>query len=334
MRKKRSRKSPRFEARVSDYAAGLLAGRGWRRRCGAPENERSACLAAQRRWYRRVSSATRTGRHWTALLRRGERYAAGFLAGAGVRNRFRCLPVPFRLSAAAVVSAPVHIKTLRMVLQELLRLPFREVIVVIREASVPHYRAARSLPGVTVVYRPDLKDAAAARALGAKLTTADTILFADGRRPVRAETLVPFLRKCGSSWDVVLNNLTPRLGTFRSRAPKYRLAEFMNRAMNRRDLSANSIASLPFALSRRGMERIGTDTLAQPPKGHAALLRAGLRVGIAPVSIPSFPERDSGGQSSMEEEFAQAWTAMFEGRGSRLLFPDKVRNRSVLGGSP
>ena len=52
------------------------------------------------------------------------------------------------------------------------------------------------------------------RALGARLTTSDTVLFLDGDLPIRAERLVPFLHAVERGADLALNDLSPYIGRF------------------------------------------------------------------------------------------------------------------------
>ena len=104
------------------------------------------------------------------------------------------------------------------------------------------------------------------RALGAKLTDAENLLFVDGNHHVPAETMARFLWECDGRMDVVLNDIAPRLGMFHQRNGIHRIYEFLNVSLNRADLHVNSMAVLPFAISSDAVQRLGVEVLAVPAK--------------------------------------------------------------------
>lgn len=309
------------------YIRGVRNGRKWRESLKEGGTAEAAAEAAQQSWRQIAQQLNIRPRSWTAAFRLGSRYVSGFWRGAGIKGRL--VPIPLRGTAGAVLYAPRLPATLRYALRRLRKLPLREIVVALPgNASSELLEAVRTQPDVTAVYRPDLNDPGAARALTAALTQSDIILFADGERLGKAEQLAWFIWACDNGLDVALNDLSGQLGLFRQRKNPHRHAEFLNRALNRRDLRASSLANAPFALTRRALDTIGPDLLASPAKAQAAALSSGLRIGIG-GSVPlNAPSADASARETAE--YAEAWKTALEGRDARLTFPDRVRNRKLL----
>ena len=237
------------------------------------------------------------------------------------------LPVPLRGSASAIVYAAHEAEATRSLLKTLRQLPLQETIVILPGDSTATLSAAfQSHHRVTTVYRPELSNPDIGRALGSKLTRADVVLFLDGSNRVPAQRLARFLWQCDNGIDVALSDTSEQLGSFNRRPNVYRLAEFLNRSLNRRDLRASSMSVLPYALSRRALQAIGPGPLAVPPHAHAAAILGGLRVGIAAAA---------GGwkQPNMDlDGFASAWRTAMQICGNRQSFPDNLRNRKFMEG--
>ncbi len=269
---------------------------------------------------------------WT----RARAYAEGFGAGAGIVSP--CVPIPLNGSAAAVVYAEENGDALASVLKQLDRLPLDEIVIVLGNASEPLLQTARSHSRATVVHLPEDVHPDIGRALGAKLAGADIVLAVDGLQPVSADKLARLLWAADGRLDVALNDRSPFLGTFRRRNELDRFHEFLNTTLNRPDLRMNTLASLPFALSRRALKTIGAAELSVPAKAHAKALLKGLAVGTA-VSVHWRPALAAKGLPGREEirlaagDLAEAWQEAMSLRGARLHFPDGIRNRNAAGGT-
>lgn len=190
----------------------------------------------------------------------------------------------FRRSMAAVVTCKDEQHTLPLVLKQLERLPFQEIIVVINGSTDRSLERTLKFRKTTVVWLPEALGHDVARAVGAKLTTSSIILFMDGDVPVRAESLVPFLRSVDRGADLALNDLTPFIGNFAEQDHVTRYKTFLNRVLGRGDLAMNSMTAVPHAVSRRLLERIGCAALCVPPKAQALAIMSGLKV-TAPASV-------------------------------------------------
>ncbi|MBW5447378.1 hypothetical protein GE107_15075 [Cohnella sp. CFH 77786] len=313
------------------FSRGIRDGANWRTRFRGRPDARTAAEAAHRSWSLIARKPGGRRRPWPAALRDGKRYVSGFWRGSGVRGQL--IPVPLQGSAAAVLYAPRNASLLRGALRRLRRLPLREIVVLLPgDSSLALIAAARTQPNVMIAYRPDLADSDVGRALGARITQADSVLFLDGGRPLKAERLARFLWACDNGLDIALNDVTGKLGLFHTRQNVFRLAEFLNRTMNRRDLRANSLSSLPFALSRRALDRLVPGPLAHPAQAQVIAMYSGLRVGIAGAVRPAIPSDTADRTGKAVREHAEAWRTALRHKGSRLLFPDTVRNRKLLEG--
>lgn len=265
------------------------------------------------------------------MLREGKRYASGFWKGSRLKGRL--IPIPLRGSASAVIYAPTDAEEIRKTVMRLRALPLDQIVVALPRESPPELLAAlRSQPGLTIVFRPDTADSAVGRALGAKLTTEDSVLFVDGVRPGKTETLARFLWLCDQGMDVALNDVSGQIGTFDQRSRFFHLTEFLNRTMGRRDLMANSFFNLPYALSRRALDRLGPDQLADPAGALTTAILSGLNVGmggaVPPVTRGLLDDPDRWELTS--KQYAEAWRKAMQDIGGRMLFPDTVRDRQKL----
>lgn len=315
-----------------DYAAGERDGVAWRGNADALPDDEAFKQAILSRWnirYRQTGGSRADS--WKSALSRGNRYASGFMQGAG--RRIALYPVPVSGRAAAVVCAGPSEVALRQVLFRLAAMPVDEIVIVSGNPAPGIFAAARSCGNATVACLPDEVHPDVGRALGAKLTTADVVLFVDGERPVSEETLASLLWACGRKWDVAMHDLSRHGGVFRQRQKMEWLHEFMNASLNRRDLMMSSLSVLPYALSRRALDTLGATALTVPAKAQAMAILKGLRIGTMGPGAPdaSRAVRQADWQLAAGDH-AEAWAEAIRTVGKRLYFADRVRNRSVLGG--
>ena len=215
-------------------------------------------------------------------------------------------------------------------MRELGALPLRETIVVIHGVPRSALPAEPVRPGAKLLVLPDVADPDVGRALGAKLAESDILLFADGSTPAPAGLLAGFLWTCDGRADVALNDLRANGRPFRDRTDAHRLQEFLNASLNRRDLKGNSLAALPFAISRKAYDAIGPAALRVPAKAHAVAVLSGLRIATG-GAVPFEPVALSGEAfGKFAGDHAEAWHTAFALRGGRLSMPDSHRARGVL----
>ncbi|WP_221469615.1 family 2 glycosyl transferase [Cohnella nanjingensis] len=262
---------------------------------------------------------------WPAWRSAGLAFARGIRDGSGLAVAL--MPLALRGRAAAVVSAGSDPDALRSTLEQLSALPLEEIVVVLGEAPEALWFAARQHPNAVVTHVPQTLDPGIGRALGAKLTGEDIVLFADGSMPVPAVALASFLWRCDGGMDAALNDCASRDRLFHQRGEVPWMKEFLNMSLGRPDLKTNSLDALPFALSRTALDAVGASVLAVPPRAHAALLVKGLKVGIGGRT-----PRTATAEELAAGDHAEAWREAITAKGPRLHYQDKVRNRSVVGG--
>ncbi|GFN31003.1 glycosyltransferase family 2 protein [Paenibacillus xylaniclasticus] len=240
--------------------------------------------------------------------------------------------------AAAVVMAYNEEQTLPLVLEELAKLPLEETVVVLNGCTDGSFFSARSFPGVTIVHYADRIGHDVGRAIGARLCKADIVLFVDGDFRIPAEQLKPFIAAVARGTDVALNNISPYLPLFRDWDDVTKLKAFLNLSLGRPELHANSLTSVPHALSRRAIERIGTALLAVPPKAQAAAITEGLVVAAAGSVNVVAANRIRKGNVGRDNEVArlivgdhiEALKHIMDKSGARLSKTDRNRRRDVI----
>lgn len=252
------------------FRAAWQAGRSAARSQG----EKSAgAVASLAQWIRRagLSSSGHSGRR-SAL-------AAAFHKGYR-REAERRVPGPLlraqghRLTAVVTVSGQAAV--LSGVLRELHQLGPDEIIVVVHGSSESCFETVRSCAGITAVNLPDRPEAEA-RALGARLSTGDAVLFVDGNCAVTADQLAACAAAGVRGADVVLSR-TQHAQEFVKQDDAIRCQSFLNRVLDRDDLQSASLRDTPCLLSRRALDLIGYSALAVPPKAQARALAGGLIV--------------------------------------------------------
>ncbi len=216
------------------------------------------------------------------------------------------------------------------VMNQLRRLRLQEIIVVVDHALPQEQKAAlcRQYGNHTLVSLNEPLGSDVWRAVGARLAQSDILLFVDSRVPVSAARLVPFVRAVARGNDVALNRHACRFQPFNRRDRLLRLREFLNSALGRPLLGADSLVDLPHALSSRAVRIIGPDRLMVPPKAQAAAIYGGLRmVSPANVGVRCGPPAELSIGDHIE---ALHWA--MEQRGERLDFHDTMRRREMAGG--
>lgn len=200
------------------------------------------------------------------------------------------LPIPDAVllptvkTAAAIVSVQNEEKTLGQVLHQLNRMALAEVIVVINGTTDQSFHIARQYANVVIVNYPQALGHDVGRAVGAKLSNSEILLFLDADFVIPATELVPFIYGIERGYDLALNNITPYLGHFSNWDGVTIMKHFMNTALGRKDFNANSLTAVPHAMSRTALEVIGVSNLMVPPKAQQIAMQQNLRV-FAPASI-------------------------------------------------
>ncbi|WP_342552644.1 glycosyltransferase family A protein [Paenibacillus sp. FSL R7-0652] len=217
-----------------------------------------------------------------AALQAGSAFMQGYAQTSGRASDI--VPLPLRHAAAAVVCACNEERTLGQVLRQLRRLPLRDIVVVLNGTTDNSLGHVLQHPGITLVYEPDRAGHDVGRALGVKMTDAETVLFVDGDMVVPAEQLAPFLFTIDRGQDVALNDLTSLLPPFAKQDEVSRIKAYLNHTLGRRDLGSNSMTAVPHAVSRRMIQAVKPASLAVPPMAQMLAVQQGLQVS-APYQV-------------------------------------------------
>lgn len=258
------------------FNAGQRAGRK------ALHNEQSIEQHARSTWQEHEAAISAELRGYPAAMQAGKAFMQGYAHAAG--RPLNIIPLALNKPAAAVVCACNEEPTLGQVLVQLKRLPLTDIVVVLNGTTDNSLMQVLEQPGITLVYEPDRAGHDVGRALGAKMTEAETLLFVDGDMVVPAEQLAPFLYAVDRGDDVALNNLSSLLPPFARQDEVSRIKAYLNRVLNRSDLGSNSLTAVPHALSRRMIQIVKPQALAVPPKAQSLAIQHGLKV-TAPSQV-------------------------------------------------
>jgi glycosyltransferase involved in cell wall biosynthesis len=275
---------------------------------------------------------------WNAYHEVSAKFAAGFQQERGSRLHAPVL-VTTTKTIGVVITAMNEERAIASVLEQLARLPLDETVIVVNGSTDQTFAKVRSCTGGIVLHFVHPLGHDVGRAVGAKQTNADIVLFLDGDFPINAEHFVPFIDAVANGMDVALNDITPYIDVFANRDPVTIVKELLNRALERTDLAANSMTAVPHALSRKALETIGCSNLVVPPKAQAIAIRSGLRVGQAMsvdvISKNRVRDKNSGIDNPVSHmivgDHLEAFELIMRSDGARLKMSDKIRNRSALG---
>jgi hypothetical protein len=212
-------------------------------------------------------------------------FLRGYSNTANIRlNIDLLLPTPKRV--ACVLTAVNEERTLIAQLNELSRLPFYETIVILNGSRDNSYERVRRHPiGATIAHFDSSLGYDVGRAIGARLSQSEIVLFLDGDMCIGIEQLLPFVFEAEQGADVVLNPLTSLLPAFEGRDLVSNVKQLLNLCLYRPELEADSLTAVPHALTRRAIEKIGEDALAVPPVAQVKAIRAGLSVVRSPNPV-------------------------------------------------
>lgn len=203
---------------------------------------------------------------------------------AGPHPRQPKVPVPIVNSEQPLVSVIVPAmnerRTIAAVIANARQVhPDTEVIVVANGSADGTGEIARRMGARVIAFdRPLGHDVG--RSIGARHARGNILLFTDGDIVIPASKLRPFAEAVRQGLDVALNRYNGR--TLTKYPHSVVIAKHaLNAIMHRRDLAGSSLTTIPHAVSRRMVEKVGAAALAVPPLALLAAVRHGLSVGRA-----------------------------------------------------
>lgn len=290
-----------------------------------------------RLWNMRRISGFANQRNRQSYISAASRYAAGFCQQTGLPFA-NWLPVPSTKSIGAIVTVMNEGNTLPGLLRQLSRIPLDEIIIIVNGSTDSSFQQARKLSGAVVVHYPQALGYDVGRAVGAKLSNSDILLFVDGDILIAAEDLLPFIHAIDKGMDVALNNITPYLKRFSGWDNVSIVKHFLNRTLGRGDLKANSLTAVPHALSKKALQVIGPKQLAVPPLAQAKAILSGLAIGSAQsvdvITTNRVRSHNIGNYNPVSEmivgDHIEALRMVMEKEGPRIHAADNIRMRNDL----
>ncbi|MFD0678900.1 MULTISPECIES: glycosyltransferase family 2 protein [unclassified Paenibacillus] len=303
------------------------------------EHEGYQKKALNRHWVQRARSMRWIGPPWRRYMDASKGYVRGFFRGKK-QHAHDWLMLPTTQSVAAIVTVMNEERTIGSIMDQLNRLPFDEVFVIVNGSVDQSFHRARGRSHAVILSYPEPLGHDVGRALGAKLAQSDILLFLDGDILLSAEAMIPFIGGIECGLDVALNNITPYMRVFANRDSVTYIKQFLNASLGRPDLEANSMTAVPHALSRKAVTALGVSSLMVPPKAQALAVHHGLRIGISgSVDVISSNKRrtnNTGKGNRVADliigDHLEALKLAGELAGNRLAFVDSLRNRAKAGG--
>ncbi|MFS0839991.1 hypothetical protein [Paenibacillus sp. 1P03SA] len=159
----------------------------------------------------------------------------------------------------------------------------------------------------------------------------DILVFLDASVPTAAEEIAALAGAVAGGCDAALWGVSAKLPLFHKRTPEIMAKQFVNYALGRRDLQADSLTVLPHALSRQAVTRLGAE-LSRPARAHGAALLEGLAVSSVRPSGGNAQTAGGGRPSawldrSRASDHLEALGFAMERLGPRLFYPDNWRRR-------
>ncbi|WP_282941177.1 glycosyltransferase family A protein [Paenibacillus sp. RC67] len=290
-------------------------------------------------WMKHLPSFNIKRAPWKHYADAAKGYVHGYFKAKG-QPPHDWLLVPTNKSIAAIITVKNEEDTIGAILRQLNRLPLDEVFVIVNGSSDRSFDITRNVSHAVVVSYPQAVGHDVGRAIGANLAQSDILLFLDGDIPIQAEKLIPFIYGIENGLDVALNDVTPYLSSFaRSDSVTY-MKQFLNVALKRPDLAANSMTAVPHALSRKTVKTIGFHPLIVPPKAQVLASMNGLKIGIGGcinvINRNKLREGNVGMKNNTADliigDHIEAIKLATEQSGARLDFVDTQRKRAYAGG--
>lgn len=277
---------------------------------------------------------------WKIYCSAAQRFKSGFCQKAH-KKQPEVLLLPTKKKVAVILSVINEEKTIPLILNQLHRLPLEEVIVVVNGSTDGTFSIVRKHPTKPIIIHYDSAIGFdMGRAIGAKASQADILVFIDGDMIIRAEQLLPFIHAIEHGADLALNNLSSFMHSFYQRDSVSIIKEFVNQAIGRPDLKANSLTAVPHALSRKACEVIGYSSLAIPPLAQIIAIKQGLKVtapyGVNVIRKNKMKSTNIGEGKVVEQmiigDNLEALHTAMKQQGERLTMPDMLRQRQKMGG--
>ena len=176
-----------------------------------------------------------------------------------------------------VIPAQNEEKCMRSILIECKKLNPLEIIVVVNGSSDRTASIAEEL-GATIIAYEEKLGLDIGRAIGAYYSSGEIVLFIDGDFVIPSQDIKPFVDAIKQGADLALNNQNMYLNKKNQVHPVLACKYALNIACGREDLGISSPVAIPHAYSRKCIETIGYESLANPALSYVKSLVGGLVV--------------------------------------------------------
>ena len=176
-----------------------------------------------------------------------------------------------------IIPAQNEEKCIRSILIECKKLNPLEIVVVVNGSSDRTASIAEEL-GATIIVFEEKLGLDIGRAIGAYFSSGEIVLFLDGDFVIPAHDIKPFVDAIKQGADVALNNQNAFLDKKSQFHPVLACKYALNIACGREDLGICSTVAIPHAYSRKCIETIGYESLANPALSYVKSLIGGLVV--------------------------------------------------------
>jgi len=183
---------------------------------------------------------------------------------------------------SVVIPAMNEEDTLEDVLIEVKKLIPDEIVVVVNGSTDKTALIARKYDAKVIEFH-DRIGHDVGRAVGALHTDADIYLFTDADIPIPVEDLYPFVEAIENGDDLALNSICWVTRYPKPDAPTIDRV-FINMVQEREDLGVENVLTIPHAFSKKGLDTISKEALANPQLANALAIDKGLRISV-PIEI-------------------------------------------------
>ncbi|MEJ8546241.1 glycosyltransferase family 2 protein [Brevibacillus borstelensis] len=172
------------------------------------------------------------------------------------------------------------------------------------------------------------------RAIGAYFAKGEVLLFIDADFVIPAEKLQVYINAVQAGWDIALNAYSGYC-TKRKMHPTSLAKRLLNHIAGRPDLIGSSLTTVPHAMSRKAVKKIGWEELAVPPRAQAKAILEGLSITrVCPINTARVNKRRIGRTENVKElvlgDHAEAIAFFMREKGVRAGFKDLDRKRQLL----
>lgn len=199
----------------------------------------------------------------------GQKGVRGGYADNGLRSlpqRDEQIKFEEKVKRSAVVSLISQTNELSSLLETLKKASVDEIIVVgtINEQM----RVTLEEKAVKAVSIPQGCRPYTSRAVGAMHCSGEAVLFVDSDQMLALTDILPFYKVIENKVDVVILNENERLKERYPLNARVIVRSFLNIAIKKPRLQSHSLISVPHALHRRAIEKIGAESLMIPPLAY------------------------------------------------------------------